>query len=398
MARPNPSVEASGSLPVGEALRLIYDSASDPAVWHEALDVLATATGCAGAIVAVSDLTDKADADGHAYEVSACSRLIRDNEAKVEEYYRRFADYERTELEVLRTAPCRQPLSDSLAWPNLLAVRNRADYRFRREHLGVYRRVAARLNDNRRWLDLVLFQLDAKYDRVPIEISASIAGFLPHIAKSVELGRTLSELRRRFDAVLSMLDHVKIGLCLVQFDGTVTYANQEARRMIDESPDLTLASDGSLAFAEPENATRVRRAIEAVTRTAGGAQDVCELRTRSGRRVDGQSLMIEIAPVRDRLKELGEPGEHALVTLIDPGRTGHISTQRLSIAYRLSASESEVCRMLVAGHTLIEIAEIRGVGLETVKTQSRSVSSKTGVASRVELIRLAVGSSPPIAD
>ena len=53
---------------------------------------------------------------------------------------------------------------------------------------------------------------------------------------------------------------------------------------------------------------------------------------------------------------------------------------------------------MVNGAELREVADARHTSLETVRSQLRSIFSKTGVNSQLELVRLAVKATPPITD
>jgi DNA-binding CsgD family transcriptional regulator len=54
----------------------------------------------------------------------------------------------------------------------------------------------------------------------------------------------------------------------------------------------------------------------------------------------------------------------------------------------LTAAEAAVTRELCAGRTLAQIASLRGVSHNTVKSQVRHIFRKLNVATRVELLRL----------
>jgi DNA-binding CsgD family transcriptional regulator len=56
-------------------------------------------------------------------------------------------------------------------------------------------------------------------------------------------------------------------------------------------------------------------------------------------------------------------------------------------AHRLTAAEQAVAEMLCEGHTLAQIANLRGVSANTVKSQVRQVFRKLDVESRVALVR-----------
>jgi DNA-binding CsgD family transcriptional regulator len=54
--------------------------------------------------------------------------------------------------------------------------------------------------------------------------------------------------------------------------------------------------------------------------------------------------------------------------------------------------------MIVQGMTLQEIADGRGVSVDTVKSQVRAIYTKTRTRNRAELVRRALSVSPPLVD
>lgn len=57
-------------------------------------------------------------------------------------------------------------------------------------------------------------------------------------------------------------------------------------------------------------------------------------------------------------------------------------------AFSLSNSEQDILKTLVQGQSLGELAERRGRSIETVRTQAKSLLTKTGVGSQLDLVRL----------
>jgi DNA-binding CsgD family transcriptional regulator len=54
--------------------------------------------------------------------------------------------------------------------------------------------------------------------------------------------------------------------------------------------------------------------------------------------------------------------------------------------------------MIARGLTLREIADIRNVSLDTIKTQSRAIYGKTQTRNRRELVQRAHSITPPLLD
>ena len=60
----------------------------------------------------------------------------------------------------------------------------------------------------------------------------------------------------------------------------------------------------------------------------------------------------------------------------------------LASLYGLTPAEAELASLLSAGHSIEEAAEIRGVTLNTARSQMKRVFSKTGVNRQADLVRL----------
>lgn len=393
------SSRSDGEQKASHALLCLYDAVGNPAVWESALDALVESSGCVSGILTVGDKAPIANDLASPYEINAASQLLRDNAPRLAEYFRRFGQREMEEFALIRDAPPQQILDDSFIYSDITSLRDRDDFRFRRDNFGLYRRFGVRLNDNRRWAEAAFFQLGLEHEEIPGAIRDRISKFVPHMAKVVELGRTFVELHRRHHAILGVLDRVRVGLGLVRADGSLVLANEEARRVLETGTAVGLSRAGRLVFDDDGIARAVSRAITGAVRTASGKHDIAEFRINISRDVNGAlgaGVLLEVAPMRDALDELGEPKQHALLTLIDPNETTHISTDRLALAYGLSAAESAVCQLLVAGRMQAEVAEIRNVSIDTVKSQSRAILVKTGTRTRVELVTLAIRTSPPI--
>src|SRR5690606_18672169 len=68
-----------------------------------------------------------------------------------------------------------------------------------------------------------------------------------------------------------------------------------------------------------------------------------------------------------------------------PGFTAYMQQ-----AFGLSTAEADLLRHLTEGYSLRDIAELRARSLETVRVQVKSVLSKTGAHSQLELVRIAL--------
>lgn len=68
--------------------------------------------------------------------------------------------------------------------------------------------------------------------------------------------------------------------------------------------------------------------------------------------------------------------------------------ETLAVLYGLTPAERRVLRELAQERSPIQIAEVTGVSIRTVRSQLSSIFSKTGARSQRDLLALALGLPP----
>jgi DNA-binding CsgD family transcriptional regulator len=225
------------------------------------------------------------------------------------------------------------------------------------------------------------------------------AALLPHLWRALELQRRLHSCAEV--AAPGTLDALAQAMVIVDAASRVTFANIAAVRMAE-------AADGGLRFVRfgpasrsdlvlsathRDDAARLARTVCAVARlgSPGGA---LRLRQSGGGR--GAALAVLVSPVPTRSSMPGvrpstTPGLAlglALVIATDPSRRVPPSAAMLSEVFGLSRGETAVAAALAGGHSAEEVARARGTSLETVRSQIRSILSKTGAANLRDLERM----------
>jgi DNA-binding CsgD family transcriptional regulator len=86
----------------------------------------------------------------------------------------------------------------------------------------------------------------------------------------------------------------------------------------------------------------------------------------------------------------GSPGGGAVSVafIADPDAGPVTTTEVLEALYALTHAEAELVRLLSEGRSLEEVAEARGVTMNTVRSQLKQVFSKTDTKRQGELVRL----------
>jgi len=374
------------------ALTSIYDAASSQKMWDQALDNCVTFTGATSANLMFHDNNQSSF-----WRFAAGSRKWRELPPQyLEKTTELFKKYDEKAWAFVYQHPKQTLLTDTDFWDDTEKLESREDYLFLKEKMGFIRKTGSSLNDNNCWSDNIAFQFDKKYKTVPQASIDNIRLLLPHAAKAIEMWRTFSILKERYNAVLSALDFVSVGMCIASIDGSVIVNNEEAARILEAKDGLWLNGQKRIRCKDSHLDTAIANAISSTAATALGNATVAESLHTVERNGNEHPLLLEISPLRDSESEIQKHPGGTLITIIDPANPIQFDAARVSQAYRLTNAESIVCKMLVDGWTSQRIADERNVRVDTIKSQIKSILTKTGTKRRSELIRLALKATPPV--
>ncbi len=381
MSRPDAELLAS--------VEAVYDTVLDASKWGEALDRTATMAGAHGTMLMVSDPLMQE------LQISVMSTRIGAAEARTYVATQLSQDELRWD-EALAEVPALTVLHDTAIWPNRAAYEAMPSVKWLRSwHL--HHRSAVRLCAHGGWKDTVAAVYPEGRGGMTARESRRLAPLLPHLARAVEIRRPFTLLKTRYQAILSMLDHLGIGILVLLDDDHILLANAEAERILEAGDGLRRRSDGRLAMPVGRGndlQPTLQRALSNVR--SGLNQDGTTVYLRRGRDVD--PYVLDVAAFRESGDELGEPVSGTLVCVIDPEHRSVISIRGLAQVYGLTDAEAAVCALMGDGRSTREIADLRGVAIDTVKAQGKAIFRKTHCGNRVELVRRALSIAPPLLD
>jgi len=374
------------------ALTHVYDAAVNLGRWRQALDAVADAVD-AKAIALLIRRPDPSARD----LTMLNSKYLEFIRSPWGIYYGlRLSRLQDPDWDFLSRQPAHQPSADSEIGPSTSDLDARADYKMLRKKIGVRRRMGVRLNSDKVWFDAMSIAFDSSRTAISSGAIAGIMPLLPHLTKSVEIGRTFSQLKSRYSAVLTALDRVRVGLAIALPSGEIIVENDEAKRIFDLRDGLIKNPDGKLVCGNPDQTAEIQAHIIDAANTARGEADQPESMMAIHRRSEAERYLIDIAPLSDSKAEIETGLQGALVTIIDPERIPHLRMGRFVALYDLTPAEAEVCGLILQGLSIGDIAESRDTSPVTTKNQVASILSKTGVARRAELIRLVIRVLPPV--
>lgn len=141
-------------------------------------------------------------------------------------------------------------------------------------------------------------------------------------------------------------------------------------------------SDGWLASDRADETRAISRAVRSVIEPPGRTADPVALADDAG----GVAIMLEFHPLPVRPWALPFAPRAIVVARVGEPTERHV--QLLIRAFRLTPAEADIAIRLAAGQSRKDIAVARGVSVETLKVQLRSIYDKTGCNRESQLVRI----------
>lgn len=263
------------------------------------------------------------------------------------------------------------------------------------KNFNVLHGAASCLNLDRAWTDVLLLLFpDNRGTITPNEIKIGNY-FLDHFAKAMEINRSFSLLKSRFDGVLTALDRFHLGIFILSPNGSIILKNNEAERILAADDGLSLTRESRLLPKDEGRRAELKHAIAQAVSTAQANNNHSETIMTLPRKSGKDPYLVEISPFRED-GEIESQFSGCLVFVIDPTKTDIVSTTGMRAIYNLTPSESEVCRLVAEGFATDDIADTRNITRETVRNYVKQILQKTGTRNRSQLVRLALAVNLPI--
>ncbi len=362
----------------------IYDTMVNPDNWPYVLEEFAFHCGASGGGMAFFD---------NVYpEIS--SRIVSPLFTDVvdDEYDERFGAAEAEAFGVVKRFPAQTWVSDEEAFG--IPADQIPCTIFQREACGIDRRIGACLNNTPIWLDGINLNYKLGRSNMTQEEAEVSRLFLPHIAKVHEINRPFALLKNRYQAILSVLDFLKIGLLIVNRSAEVVIKNLEAEKVLDANNGLALSRDNKFVLRSPKQKDHLNAQIIAAADTKNPAEFDAVLAIP--KRKVGLPWLLEVIPMSSLHGEIDGAFRGAAIFITDPDREDVISTSGMQALFNLSPAESDICAMLAKGLKIEDVADSRNVKIETIRSQVKTLFAKTDSKSQVDLVRLALKVNLPV--
>jgi DNA-binding CsgD family transcriptional regulator len=207
---------------------------------------------------------------------------------------------------------------------------------------------------------------------------------VPHLARAYRIHARLHNEQEQGHALAEVVDRFPMGVMLLDPQQRCVSANASADRILEGH-----AVPGP-GCSQPGVSDQCRRA-----RLDEAIRDAAANATEAGRR--GRVIAVEGSPGRSPLAMMvaplraseGASSDDAVVVVFmaDPN-AGATSQEVLGELYSLTTAESALVGHLVAGRSLKESAQLRGIRTGTARGYLKNVYRKTGTRSQQQLVSL----------
>jgi len=222
------------------------------------------------------------------------------------------------------------------------------------------------------------------FDASDLEMLDSL---VPHLSRAYAIHVRLRDALLASDALTEVIDRIPTGALLVDGSGNVVLSNRSAEKILSLEDGFSLRQGRPWLEDQRENRALSELIQESVREhaTQGSTTgEVMSVTRPSGRR----PFSLMVGPLLAAPPGTTTDEARAIVFVADPegGQVGAAAV--LETLYDLTHAEAELVRLIAEGNSLDQVAAIRGVTMNTVRSQLKQVFSKTETRRQGELVHL----------
>lgn len=209
---------------------------------------------------------------------------------------------------------------------------------------------------------------------------------MPHLRNAVVLHRELHRLKVLSASATAALELVPLGVILLTRSGLLLHANRRAHQLVTRTAALLFGAGSTLQAASTSTTASLQQLIQDAVRTGAG-KGLAHGGTLRLRSSSGRELQVLVTPLPAESSLFGGDAV-AAIFCSEPDSVVNVLSRTLEIMYSMTPAEAHLTESLVYGQSLKQYAEVRGVSMNTVRTQLKAVAAKTGAKRQADLVRI----------
>lgn len=203
----------------------------------------------------------------------------------------------------------------------------------------------------------------------------------PHFARAHQMQQDLKQTEADVDALDQVINHLPLGVALVDSQGTVLHMNRALLSTLRGN--VPMRMEAGRLVSEPAEAFRqVLGSVFSQTQTG--------IPVRLGKVQDPRSILLWTTRL---VKGRNQTGEGLAMVMVASRQHRALTEEGLRSLFDLTPAEARLVQHLSMGSSVEEASIAQDISINTAKTQLKRVFSKMGVKRQSELIQT-VYSSP----
>ncbi len=226
--------------------------------------------------------------------------------------------------------------------------------------------------------DLLAVDIERPYERGPIEsqVVRRLDELRPHLARAALLSGRLALERMR--SATEVLDMVGLASAVLGAGGRPLVMNGSCEQLLD---DLLVIRGGRIAVTQPLADQLLKDALVGVG-VFGASTATRSIPVSATEK--HPPIIMHILPVRGAAHDIFS-GAAALLIVTPMAAKASPPVELLQGLFDLTPAEARIARAIAQRRTINEIAQSLGLSRETIRTQVKSVLSKTGQSRQLDL-------------
>jgi DNA-binding CsgD family transcriptional regulator len=370
---------ASELIELSSVIADIYDAAIEPALWQQALASICNYLGGTTAALLWHD---------SAAQQAQVMHIFNDDPRYTKLYFEKY-------LSLNPFFPAAGFVEAGLVHSqrDIIPQQELEKTRFYKEWIepqGIVDAVAVNLEVGITRASMINVRTDTSYGLVDRKMRERLALLVPHLQRAVAIGRLFDQSKVTEQVLTTTLDHVEAAVFLVGSDGTIAFANEPARRMLEEA--ALIRAPGNALHAVAGDTDRILHDIFASAAKGDasvGVRGVAVSLTSSS----DERWFAHVLPLTSGRRQEAAQVNHAVAAVFIRKTAPNAPPPLEAIAklYKLTASEIRVLDAVLRVNGVKAMSELLGLSQATVKTHLHNVFRKTGTKRQSDLVKLVAG-------
>jgi len=201
-----------------------------------------------------------------------------------------------------------------------------------------------------------------------------------HLSQATRVHRKLMTQTLEAKLCVAATDSLTFGIAVVDADGRVLFLNKAAESLLSLQSVFKPTSAHRIRLYHCESQAMAYRAIASAIQLKGTSLHFLDSKGEP-------TINAVFTPLPAASQwNLNWQRPLALLSMVELQRSKSISTALLYESFKLTQAESDLTNWIMSGRRVDQYAEVRGVSKHTVRTQLKSVLSKTDTHSQSQLI------------